>query len=227
METTISGDKQGYTVFFDLDHTIISKISGKSLAVSAVRKGYVRSGDLLRISYTWLLYKMKLIDPQTMSEKMIGWTKGIPEVKINELCNETTDNQLLPYVYNEAIEEIGAHRRNNARVVLLSASIDQVCRKIALKIGADDIICTSLQSKDGYLTGHADGKVCFGEEKITRLRDYCLRNNIDISESWYYGDSISDLPVLRKVGSPVCINPSGKLLKTAREEGWKILNWSV
>ncbi|MBK9389496.1 MAG: HAD family hydrolase [Bacteroidetes bacterium] len=215
-----------YTVFFDLDRTLISTVSGRELAYYAIRKGYVKPAEVFRNAVTYFLYKINLIDPQSMAEKMIRWTHGIPNDNFNELCLSTTEKRLIPSMHKEAINEIEFHRRNNARIVILSASVLQVCNPIAKMTGADDIICTVLESKNGYLTGEVSGKLCFGEEKKERLRDYCYKNNTNISESYYYGDSISDLPVFFFVGHPVCINPSGKLKKTTLRSGWKILNWS-
>jgi len=226
MVTTISEDKYNYTVFFDIDKTLISKISGRELVFAALRNGYIKPAQLLRNLITYLLYKIRIIDPLKMSEKLIRWTKGIPQVDLDELCHETTEHILLPSIYNEALSEIAFHRKNNARIVLLSATVTQVCRIIAGKVGADDFICTELESKDGTLTGTPSGILCFGEGKKERLREYCYKNNTNFSESFYYGDSVSDLPVFLSVGHPVCINPSRKLSKTASERGWRILNWS-
>jgi len=46
-----------------------------------------------------------------------------------------------------------------------------------------------------------------------------------VEDAWYYGDSISDLPVLKTVGFPVCVNPDKKLIKAAKENSWKICYW--
>lgn len=229
METTISNSNQdsySYTVFLDLDHTIIKKVSGKALAIMSVRKGHVKPAVLLKISFQYLFYKIRLSNPLKTSDRMIKWTSGMSETKMIDLCNETAEKELIPSIYNEALAEIEFHKKNHARIVILSASVTHICRKIASRIGTDEIICTSLEVKNGVLTGQAKGKLCFGAEKTERLRDYCFQKNIIISESWYYGDSISDLPVFLTIGSPVCINPGRKLRKTAAARGWKVLKWS-
>lgn len=226
MGNTISEDKYSYTVFFDIDKTLISKISGRELVFSAVRNGYIKPYKLTKNAITYFLYKIGLIDPLLMSEKLIRWTRGIPLVKIEQLCQETTELILIPSIFNEAMNEIALHRKNNARIVLLSATVTQVCSLIAQKVGADDFICTVLDSKDGTLTGKASGLLCFGEGKMERLREYCYKNNTNTSESFYYGDSVSDLPVFNYIGHPVCINPSRFLRKTAIKRGWQILSWS-
>jgi len=226
METTTSGNSYSYPVFIDLDHTIISKISGKVLVINAVKRGNAGAGDLLRMLFVYLLYKLKFTGAEAMANKLVLWSRGITENELNELSTYTCNNQLIPSIYKKAVEEINLHKKNNARIILLSASIIQVCGKIAEEIKADDIICSKLKAKNGLLTGEPDGKLCFGEGKITELRDYCMRNDINISESWYYGDSISDLPVFMAVGSPACVNPDKKLRNVAMKNGWKILSWS-
>jgi len=89
----------------------------------------------------------------------------------------------------------------------------------------DDIICSDIEVKNGYLTGRPRGRLCFGEEKKSRLREYCEKNNTKTSDAWYYGDSISDLPALSSVGNPLCVNPDKKLKKAAHKRGWKTLRW--
>jgi HAD superfamily hydrolase (TIGR01490 family) len=229
METTTSASSQGsysYTVFLDLDRTLIKKVSGKALAILAIRKGHVKPAVLLKVSFQYLLYKIRLINPRETADGMIKRINGMPETTMIDLCNETSENELIPSIYSEALAEIEFHKKNHARIVILSASVTQICRKIASRIGIDEIICTSLEVKNGVLTGQANGRLCFGDEKIARLRDYCSNHSINISESLYYGDSIADLPVFLTIGSPVCINPGRKLRKTAAARGWKVLNWS-
>jgi HAD superfamily hydrolase (TIGR01490 family) len=205
---------------------MIRKVSGKNLALMAVRKGLVKPVVLLRISLQYLLYKVRLMDPGKMAGELIKWTRGVPEETMIDLCYETAETELYASIYSEAISEIESHKKNKARIVILSASLIHICRKIAARTGIDEIICTSLEAEDGILTGQAIGRPCFGEEKIRRLREYCSIQNISLPESWYYGDSLSDLPVFLAVGSPVCINPGNKLRKTAVSKEWKILKWT-
>jgi phosphoserine phosphatase len=51
------------------------------------------------------------------------------------------------------------------------------------------------------------------------------REGIDLSESYAYSDSESDLPMLRAVGHPVAVNPDGPLARVARQEGWDVLRF--
>lgn len=225
METTISVNRYSYSVFFDLDKTIIPKVSGREVAYLAIRNGLIKPLVLAMISVNYIFYKISLITPRQMAEKIITWTKNIPCATFNELCAEATDTRLIPSIYKDALKEIEYHRANNARIVVLSASVMQICEKVAEETGFDDIICTELEFRDKLLTGKTSGSLCFGEEKVKRLRDYCYKNNINISESFYYGDSISDIPVFVLVGFPVCVNPGFRLKKLAQRNSWQIRKW--
>jgi HAD superfamily hydrolase (TIGR01490 family) len=230
METTFSKDRnapKNYIAFFDLDQTIANSISGKALARGAFRKGLLTHWDLVNAIILSLVFRLKLKDPLKIIDDMIGWVKGIPEESMSELCTEVFHEVLLPSVYKEAIAEIEFHKANNAKTVILSSSLTTVCQEMARHLNIDDIICSELEVKNGYLTGRPLGHLCFGKEKAIRLKSYCEKNNISPSDTWFYGDSISDFPALDVVGNPVCVNPDKKLKKTAQKRGWKILSWKA
>jgi HAD superfamily hydrolase (TIGR01490 family) len=228
METIFSKDSntgKNYIAFFDIDRTITKAISGNALARVAFKKGLMTRSALVHGIYLAVVYKLNLKDPLEIIDHMVTWTKGIPEKTIVDLCSEVFRDVLLPSVYAEARSEIKTHKDNNAKVVILSSALMPVCQEMAKNLGMDDIICSDLEVKNGYLTGRPRGHLCFGEEKMHRLKEYCEINNSKRSDAWYYGDSISDLPALSVVGNPVCVNPDLSLKRTAHKRGWKILRW--
>jgi putative phosphoserine phosphatase / 1-acylglycerol-3-phosphate O-acyltransferase len=228
METTFSKDSatgNGYISFFDLDLTITRTISGKELIRGAIKKGIMAPSDIVHSVYLLLLYKLNLRDPLKIIDDMVMGVKGMPEKTMTDLCSGIFRDVLLPSVYSEARSEIKFHKDNNGKVVLLSSTLAPLCQEFAKDLLLDDILCSRLEVKNGYLTGRPIGRMCFGEEKTVRLREYCELNNTSLSDVWYYADSISDLPALSSVGIPVCVNPDKKLRKAAVKRGWKILYW--
>jgi HAD superfamily hydrolase (TIGR01490 family) len=216
---------KSYIVFFDLDRTITKSISGKALARAAFRKGLMSRSDLLNAILQSVMFSLKLKDPLKIIDNMVSWVRGIPEKHLIELCAEVADNDLIPSVYLLARSEIAIHKAKNAKVVILSSALSMICRTIARHLELDDFLCSDLEVVNGYMTGHPVGHLCFGQEKEVKLKEYCKQNNFQPSEAWYYGDSISDLPVLSAVGNPVCVNPDKKLKKAAIKNNWKIVRW--
>jgi HAD superfamily hydrolase (TIGR01490 family) len=216
---------KNYVAFFDLDQTLANSISGKELARAAYRKGIMKNIDLINAVWQSFAFRFRLTDPAKLIDKMVSWTRGMPEKTMIDLCSEVSTGIILPAVYKEAVSEIEFHKKRNARVVILSSALKTICEEIGNSLGFDDILCSELEVNNGYLTGYPLGHLCFGEEKSVRLLEYCNKNNSAPSDAWYYGDSISDLPALSAVGNPVCINPDKKLNKIALMRGWKILQW--
>lgn len=214
-----------YAAFFDLDRTLIREISGKAIVRMAWKKGLISLPDLARSFYLYLLFKLGLKDPLEVIGVMVGWVKGKPEAELAELCQYVFREVLLPSLFQEAVTEISAHKDNNARVIILSSSLNYICCAISESLGLDGFICSSLEAREGYLTGRPAGTLCYGEEKLHRMNGYCAANNLNKSDVWYYSDSISDLPALSFVGNPVCINPDKALRREAIKRGWRILLW--
>ena len=229
MDLTFSDDKKdraAYVAFFDLDRTLSGAISGNVLVKLAWKKKQISLKDLIKALYLLILYKLRLRDPAKIIDEMVAWVKGKPEVWIDDLCSEACNSILLPSIFTEAVTEIRLHKEKNARVIILSSALRQICVRVAEFLGMDGFLCSSLEVSDGHLTGKAAGRLCFGEEKLVRLMEYCKNNTMNHSESWYYGDSISDLPVLEIVGNPVCVNPDSELKNEARKRGWNVLIWN-
>jgi HAD superfamily hydrolase (TIGR01490 family) len=230
MENIFSNERDApkeYIVFFDLDKTLSNSISGKALVIAAYRKGLLSRWKILSALVLSIEYRLNLRDQLEIIDNMVSWVKGIPQKSIEDLCTEVFNKVLFPSIYKEAISEIKLHRTQNAKIVILSSALTPVCRQMSENLNIDDIICSDLEVNNGFMTGRPLGHLCFGEEKAIRLKAYCDKYNFPLAESWYYGDSISDLHALCVVGNPVCVNPDHKLKKVAESRGWKILRWNT
>jgi HAD superfamily hydrolase (TIGR01490 family) len=219
-------NSNNYIAFFDLDRTITKAISGRALAREALKRGLMKTSDIAIALYSGLLYRLHLADPVVIMEKMTGWVKGLPEQTLIDLCHDVFRDVMLPSVYPAVIDEIKMHKSHNAKTVILSSTLVPICRAIADLLEMDDIICSELEVINGSLTGRPLGRLCYGEEKLVRLKDYCEKNNTTADDAWYYGDALVDQNALSIVGNPVCVNPDKKLLKVALKNDWKIYYWS-
>jgi putative phosphoserine phosphatase/1-acylglycerol-3-phosphate O-acyltransferase len=208
--------------FFDLDRTITGTVSGTEIARRAWKKGLMSLLNLLRALKLSAEYRLGVKDPAIAVYEMAAWVRGISERELEVLCSEVFQDKVLPFVFTRARDELKMHKDNNTRTVILSSSLQPICRETASHLGMDDIICSELEVSDGILTGRPAGKLCFGEEKLTRLKSYCEKNNSNPKDCWYYADSLSDLPALQEVGITVCVNPEKKLKAKANHNGRKI-----
>ena len=54
-----------------------------------------------------------------------------------------------------------------------------------------------------------------------------LKKQVDLSQSWFYTDSYTDLPMLERVGNQVVVNPDPRLKRIAKRRGWPVQDWGV
>ena len=217
--------KSTYIAFFDLDGTILSSNSGKILVRSAYQAGLMKKKEVVYGIYLSLLNRFNLKNPARIIEKMAKWVEGLPENLLVDFSNKIFDQYLRSSIYSEIQSEIEFHKKRQARIVILSSAVHSICLPVAHFLDMDDIISSKLEVVDGVYTGYPSGNFCFGDEKLYRLRDYCEIYQCLPVDAYYYGDSISDLPVLDGVGNPVCVNPDKKLKRVARINNWDIRNW--
>ena len=71
------------------------------------------------------------------------------------------------------------------------------------------------------------GTPCFREGKFERLANWLAARGLSLEsfvESWFYSDSLNDLPLLSRVTHPVAVDPDDKLRAHAQRIGWPILS---
>ncbi len=92
------------------------------------------------------------------------------------------------------------HQEQGHVVVLVSASLQPYLDVLGDLLEVDAVLCTRLESVDDVYTGSLLGKNCRGEEKVSRLHEWCVASNIPIESVKYaYGDSSGDYQMLLSV----------------------------
>ncbi|MBT1136492.1 HAD-IB family hydrolase, partial [Pseudomonas sp. PAH14] len=56
----------------------------------------------------------------------------------------------------------------------------------------------------------------------TRLARWMLENGFDLEDSYFYSDSLNDVPLLEVVANPVAVDPDPKLRAEAERRGWPV-----
>jgi fatty acyl-CoA reductase len=148
-----------------------------------------------------------------------------PEV-MKRLGREALDAVTLRRVYPEGMRRIREHRRAGHRVLLLTGALDVVVEPLAelLEVEVD---CAHLLVKEGRLTGDLQSPPPAGEARSALLEEYATENQVVLSESFAYADSLSDLPMLELVGTPVAVNPDARLSQVAGQRGWRVERWRM
>ena len=70
----------------------------------------------------------------------------------------------------------------------------------------------------------------FREGKISRVEAWLESMGLwwgSFERSWFYSDSLNDLPLLSQVSDPVAVDPDNTLRTHAEKAGWTILNLHI
>jgi HAD superfamily hydrolase (TIGR01490 family) len=89
-------------------------------------------------------------------------------------------------------------------------------------LGVAHMLCTRLEAEDGVLTGRVLEPLCFDEGKIYWVQQFVEEEGVDLARSYFYTDSVTDLPLLDLVGHPVVTNPDPILYRAAIRRRWPV-----
>lgn len=219
--------------FFDLDGTIYDGILYQGVFRHHRERGIRRATILAFMLFhlpLWLLSKIKLF-PLDLLYRMHGanlaWLfGGIPVVEAEAIWEWIIETTILPNLRPEMVKAVDEHRENGHRLILLSGSFQPLLDRIAKRLGFECAIATPLRSRNGKYTGRIDHPVAIGRGKLKRLSEF-LRDDgdsIDLAQSYYYADSITDVVCLEVVGNPVVVYPEESLAKVAEQRGWMVID---
>jgi alcohol-forming fatty acyl-CoA reductase len=151
---------------------------------------------------------------------------GLDYDVMKRLGREALNAVTLRRIYPEGMRRIREHKRAGHRVLLLTGALDVVVEPLAelLEVEVD---CAHLLVKDGRLTGDLQAPPPAGEARGVLLEEYASRNGLVLAESFAYADSLSDLPMLELVGTPVAVNPDARLSQVAGQRGWRVERWRM
>ncbi|MFZ2177418.1 MAG: HAD-IB family hydrolase [Rhodococcus sp. (in: high G+C Gram-positive bacteria)] len=214
--------------FFDLDKTIIAKSSTLAFSKPFFDQGLINRRSVLKSSYAQFLFLLSGADHDQMERMrayLTSMSAGWNVEQVRAVVAETLHDIVDPLVFAEAADLIADHRLRGHDVVVVSASGEEVVGPIAAALGATHSTATRMEVKEGLYTGELEF-YCYGDGKVEAIQLLAEEHRYDLSASYAYSDSATDLPMLYAVGHPTAVNPDRTLRKIAVGNGWPILAFS-
>ena len=212
-------------VFLDMDGTVTPLNTGRVMAETLWKNGHL---PIHRMAGIWVLlarYKLGLVRMERIMEGWIEQEAGNPVAPVEELCRDLAKRVVIPTLFEEARAAIIRHQSAGDSVALLSASSLHMIKPIAEALGVEFALGTHVHIQDGVYTGTYDKPVCFGEGKIVWAEQFCESRGLRLEDSVFYTDSITDRPLLERVGEPVAVNPDPRLRRWAKQSGAQVCRW--
>lgn len=213
--------------FYDLEGTLVSTNLVHTLAFYSRRQqGFFTTikksvGTLAKLP---LFGVTDLYSRNVFNEFFFQSYAGESQDRLRYFSEELFEEVLKPAVFDGTRELIAQSKKIGQKQIVITGALDFTVDRICEYLGIDEFVSNRLEFVNGYATGRILPPVMASATKAKWMREYAEKNNINLSESYAYSDSISDLPMLSIVGHPVAVNPDFRLKQTATQHDWAILD---
>jgi HAD superfamily hydrolase (TIGR01490 family) len=212
---------------FDMDNTLLRVDTGMSWTKFLYRRGELPASMLAKAIYWSTLYKLAVLDMETVFTKLCMDLAGDSEADMIAKCDVWYREHVAPHIAPAARVAVEHHRQAGHTVVLATGSTIYAARPVAAGVGIEHVLSSQLEVDParGTFTGKPSA-LCFGKHKVALAEQWAASHGIDLARSYFYSDSYNDLPMLARVGTAIAVNPDARLRRHAKKNGWAIQHWS-
>ena len=210
---------------FDLDNTLIAGDSDHAWGNFLVSKGVVDKHLYAEQNQRFYEdYKRGDLDINAFLAFTLLPLKNNSLTNLYAWRDEFMQTVVEPMILPKAIDLITHHRQQAHMLLIITATNTFITSPIAKRLDIENLIGTEPEFIDKCYTGNVHGIPSFQSGKITRLDNWLKEKKLTIKHSWFYSDSLNDLPLLKKVDTPVAVDPDETLAKYAEKNSWDIMS---
>ena len=158
-----------------------------------------------------------------ISSYIQGPLKGKNQDEVSSFLKEFIPS-VIGKLSDDLTKKLLAEARTADKVLIASGSHDFLVKGFADHFKIESSIGTPVEIKDNIFTGNLSGEPTFKEGKVKAVDSWCLKNNLKISDSIFYSDSINDLPMFEVCGRPIAVNPDKLLKEIAIKRSYEIIS---
>jgi HAD superfamily hydrolase (TIGR01490 family) len=210
---------------FDMDRTLVDTHTAKLYIRFQRELGEIGPLETLRTSYWLLKYTLGVIDAERVARHVLAEYRGKTEAWLAERCRGWFQSHVRACVSGRGRARVLEHQRAGHHIAIASSAVRQVVQPLADELAISHLICSELEVRSGELTGAFDHPLCYGAGKRERAEAFARAVGSDLAHAAFYTDSITDLPLLEAVGTPIVVNPDARLRRIALKRSWPIENW--
>lgn len=216
---------------FDLDHTLLPCDSDYEWGQFLARIGVVDSQYYARQNERFYQdYKEGKLDIHEFLRFALKPLSEHTPAQLKEWHDQFMAEVINGQIRQKALDLVKQHQDAGDLCCVVTATNSFVTRPIVSSFGIEHLIATEPATHgdgpDAIYTGEVKGIPNFREGKIQNLHEWLNRQNLNLAQlprSYFYSDSMNDLPLLEQVSHPVATNPDDRLRQEAQKRNWPIL----
>ena len=210
---------------FDLDHTLLNGDSDYLWGEYMVANNIVDEAEYQRLNQSFLEdYQRGELD----NDRYLGFAlqplTQHPIETLHEWRQDYVESWIKPIIATGAPALLDQHRAQGDTLIMISATHFFITEPIAELLDIPHLLATQPEIIDNRYTGKYLGTATFKEGKVTVLNEWLEQENYNLEGSYFYSDSINDLPLLEQVCHPIAVNPDDALNKIAQKRQWPVMD---
>jgi len=210
-------------IIFDLDDTLLCGDCERYWSDFMIKKNLLKEGDhIAKINQFDDDYRKGILDFDSYSSYIQEPLRGRNLDEVNSFIKE-----FIPSVIDELSDSLTKklilESKSADKVLIASGSHDFLVKGFADYFEIESSIGTPVEIKNNIFTGNLSGEPTFKYGKVNAVKVWCSENNLKISDSIFYSDSINDLPMFEVCGQPIAVNPDKLLKDIAIKRSYEII----
>ena len=205
---------------FDFDGTIIAGFSATVFLQDALTRGELKPDELYELTRALTGFGLGNMGFSALMAVHAQYLAGRDEDEYTRNSERLFRKKIARLIYPEARELIAAHQAKGHSVAIISSATPYQVMPAARDLNIDRVFCTGLEVANGSFTGAVVKPTCFGEGKVDAAQTLARDTGADLSQSFFYSDSVDDIQLLEYVGRPVTLNPRKRLRQITKENNW-------
>ncbi len=209
---------------FDLDDTLLRGDSDVLWGEYLVDEAILDDSHRRRHQEYYQQYEEGSLDIMAFLEFQLAILADYPMEQLDNWREDYLNKKIKPRLLSKAHDLIDHHRQQGRTLIIVTATNNFVTGPIAKLFDIDNLIATEAEFTEGRYSGKVSGIPSFQAGKVTRLKAWLEKNDIEPGESWFYSDSHNDLPLLEWATNPVAVDPDDRLRDVAETRDWPIIS---
>ncbi|MGH8751364.1 MAG: HAD family hydrolase [Burkholderiales bacterium] len=213
---------------FDLDNTLLGGDSDFEWAQFLIHKKVLdREVYEAQNHDFYQQYKAGTLDIHVFLDFQLKPLSRHAQSELEAWRAEFMRERIAPLIGNKARRLVQSHLEDSDLTAIITATNRFVTAPIAQAFGIGHLIATEPEQKNGAFTGRVSGTPCFRAGKVACLDSWLEQRGMPFNtftESWFFSDSLNDLPLLERVTHPVAVDPDDTLRALAAQRRWQIIS---
>lgn len=212
---------------FDLDHTLIPFDSGMAWTRHLIGLGALPAQAEQRHLDFCHQYVAGTLDIHAMHRALVAPLAAFEPARLSA-WRDAFAREMAGEISPALRAVVARHRAQGDTCAIVTATSRLVAQPFAEAAGIEHLVATEPELIDGRPSGAIAGLPCYREHKVARVAAWLAEQGAPALEqferSWFYSDSISDLPLLRCVTDPVAVRPDARLREQCLARGWPVMD---